>query len=394
MVQPINVLQRVKELVVTPLLRTSPALDEVLRTCHLRAAFQSDPEYSGLRGLSTSAALGTVAHRLLEICARGEFDGSSSIGLPKAIEQKWDELMATETHILSELAVGQVATAHRWPGFALRKASAVRAASKIVESRHLASPERIGAATDEAIRTQAEAWLEGQQGRLVGRIDLMRRTKHGTEIVDYKSGVAYDAELSSDGAREVRASYVRQMLLYLSLVHEQEGTWPVKSTIESLMDGSVNVEVNPEKADEVASEAVGRLDSYNLAAMHGGIVGSPSPTNCRWCPYKAVCSDFLRGSDQSWDGVPTTIVGTLTTVTAGPPTIAEIRISGGNHPRGGVTLRRLPTRLLEALQGKEGSTISFDGLRRSNGSEGLSLNWYSQCWLWPTESAASLETCH
>ena len=389
-----TVLKRTNSPVATPLLKTSPALDETLRICRLRAVFQNDPDFSEVRGLSTSAALGSIAHRLLELCAGGEVDGVSSKGLAQAIAQKWDDLAATEAQNFSELAVGQVPPTPRWPGFALRKASAIRAAIRIAEGRLWAISRPVGPVMDGSIRTQSEAWLEGQGGRLVGRVDLIRRKKAGTEIVDYKSGIVYDVDPSSDGAREVRASYVRKMLLYLSLVHEQEGIWPVKATIESLIDGPVNVEVKPEQVNEAVSEAVERLDSYNLAASRGEIVGSPTPSNCRWCPYKAVCSDFLRESDHSWDGVATTIVGTLTSVISEPPPITEICITGGNHPRGPVTLRGLPTPLLEALRGKEGGTISLLGIRRSTGSDGLSLNWYSQCWLWPSESATSLENRH
>ena len=390
-VQPVTVLKRTINPVATPLLKTSPALDEVLRACRLRAVFQNDPEFSGVRGLSTSAALGSIAHRVLEMSAGGEFDEVSSKGLSQAIAQKWDELAATEAQNFSVLAIGQVPPTSRWPGFALKKASAIRAAIRIAGGRLWAISGPVGAVIDGSVRPQSEAWLEGQGGRLVGRVDLIRRTKAGTEIVDYKSGIIYDVDPSSDGAREVRASYVRQMLLYLSLVHEQEGAWPVKATIDSLIDGPVDIEVKPEQVKEAVSEAVERLDSYNLAALRGEIIGSPTPSNCRWCPYRAVCSDFLRESDHSWDGVATTIIGTLTSVISGPPPLAKICITGGNHPRGPVILRGLPTPFLEALRGKEGGTISLVGVRRSIGSDDLSLNWYSQCWLWSTDSATPIE---
>ena len=63
-------LERTRSPAVTPLPKTSPALNEVLRACYLRAAFQNDPMFSNVRVLSTSAALGTIAHRLLEMSAR------------------------------------------------------------------------------------------------------------------------------------------------------------------------------------------------------------------------------------------------------------------------------------------------------------------------------------
>ena len=287
--------------------------------------------------------------------------------------QKWDDLAATEAQNFSGLAVGLVPPPARWPGFALKKASAVRAATRIAEGRLEAVSGAMRVANEGPGHTQSEAWFEGQGGRLVGRIDLIRRTKAGTEVVDYKSGIVYDVDPSSDGAREVRASYVRQILLYLSLVHEHEGTWPVKATIESLIDGSVDVEFHPEEVEKAVSEAMVLLDSYNLASSLGEVVGSPTPANCRWCPYKAVCRDFLEVSDHTWDDVASTIEGTLISLNPGPPPFAELNITGGNHPRGPTTLRGIPLPLLEKLRSSEDTAISIVGVRRSPGSNGLSL---------------------
>ena len=288
-------LERARNPAVTPLANTSPALNEVLRACHLRAAFQNDPMFSDVRVLSTSAALGTIAHRLLEVSALGEFDAVSSNSLSQAVAQKWDDLAATEAQKLGGLAMGLVPPPLRWPGFSLKKAGAVRAATRIAESRLGANSGFTRVGRGEPCQTQSEARLEGQGGRLVGRIDLIRRTKAGTEIVDYKSGVVYDIDPSLDGIREIRSSYVRQILMYLSLIHENEGRWPVKATIESLMDGPVNVEIRPEEVEKAVSDALALLNQYNFAASQGEVVGSPTPANCRWCPYKPVCSDFLKG---------------------------------------------------------------------------------------------------
>ena len=302
--------------------------------------------------------------------------------------QNWDDLAATEAQNFSGLAVGLVPPPPRWPGFALKKASAVRAATRIAEGRLEAVSGAMRVPSEGPGHTQSEAWFEGQGGRLVGRIDLIRRTKAGTEVADYKSGIVYDVDPSSDGAREVRATYVRQILLYLSLVHEHEGTWPVKATIESLIDGSVDVEFHPEEVEKAVSEAMVLLDSYNLASSLGEVVGSPTPANCRWCPYKAVCRDFLDVSDHTWDDVASTIEGTLISLNPGPPSFAELNITGGNHPRGPATLRGIPLPLLEKLRSSEDTAISIVGVRRSPGSNGLSLNWYSQCWVWLTGPAA------
>jgi len=39
------------------------------------------------------------------------------------------------------------------------------------------------------------------------------------------------------GGARVPRTYERQVLLYSALIHEKEGVWPSKATIESLVDG-------------------------------------------------------------------------------------------------------------------------------------------------------------
>jgi len=62
------------EQIAKPLLRTSPATNEALRECFLRAAFQTDQQYSDINPVSTYASLGSISHHLLEAASRGEFD--------------------------------------------------------------------------------------------------------------------------------------------------------------------------------------------------------------------------------------------------------------------------------------------------------------------------------
>ena len=350
-----NELERTSGPVVIPIPKTSPALNEVLRACKLRAAFQNDPMFTDVRVLSMYAALGTIAHRLLEVCARGDFDTVSRSSLSQSIAQGWDNLAAAEAHNFSRLAIGPVPALPKWPGFALKKAGAVRAATRIAESRLEAMSGAAKSARAGLGYTQSEVWQEGQGGRLVGRIDLIRRTRAGTELVDYKSGIVYETDPSAEGSREIRASYVRQILLYLSLIHEQEGKWPVKATIESLMDGAVDVEIDPEEVGKAASEAIALLDSYNVASSRGEVVGSPTPANCRWCPYKPVCNDFLRVSDHTWDDVATTIVGTLMSVYSGSPPYAEFKYYRWQPSKWTNHIERNPSKITNRIGGLGGN---------------------------------------
>jgi len=77
MVQQINIYDRPTELIIRPLKHTSPITHEELRVCFMRVAFQTNRRFLGIRPISTSAILGSISHRLLEVASRGEFDNTT-----------------------------------------------------------------------------------------------------------------------------------------------------------------------------------------------------------------------------------------------------------------------------------------------------------------------------
>ncbi len=276
-------------------------------------------------------------------------------------------------------ALDSVPAPYQWAGYALKKASATRAASRIA-SRRTRPPTEPPA---NSVHTQPEVRYEGQGGRLVGRIDLVRRADSGVEITDYKTGLVVDQEADPENPSGIRPAYLRQMLLYSALVYENEEVWPSKVTIESLVDGPTDVAATPEDATRAVVEAMQLLDDFNLLASKGSVSGRPSSASCRWCQFKPVCHDFLREADSSWTDVMCTVIGTLTIVHPGPLPYLVLDVSGGNHPRDRITVRAVPSQLLGELSGMEGSTVSFVGARRVSGSNDLVMTWSSQCWLWP-----------
>ena len=361
-----------------PLARSSPALNEMLRQCYLRAAFARNPDFSDVGTLSSAAVLGSVAHSLLEIAAKGEFDNLETEDLASAIERRWDERLEAEVSSMEKRALGSIPAPVQWAGYALKKASATRAASRIA-SRRICVPT---GPPPSLARTQAEVRYEGQGGRLVGGVDLVRHTRTGVEIVDYKTGLILDQKTDPENPSGIRPAYRRQMLLSSSLVYENEGVWPTKVTLESLVDGPLDIVVTPEEATGEVADAMQLLDDFNLLTSKGAVQGTPSVSSCRWCQFKPVCHDFFRVADSSWMEVVCTVIGTLTTVHPGSPPYLVIEVTGGNHPRDRITVRAVPSQLLGELFGMEGSTVSFVGARRSAGSTDLVLTWLSQCWLW------------
>ena len=370
-----------------PLSRTSAGLNEVLRVCFLRAAFQADPRFSEVRAISTASTLGRVSHRLLEEAVQGKFGSISETDLDQEVAHRWDSLVDLEERAMQERLSDSAPTHTRWPRYALRKATACRMASRIVRHRG-PRPLGIAAAALEVSSAQAEVWYEGYQGKLAGRIDLIRRTGAGTELVDYKSGLVTVEDETLAVVNRVREPYERQVLIYAALVYENEGQWPVKATVESLIQGPYEVQVTPDKARTAVDEALDLLDSYNRQAAAGAVQGKPSHTACRWCDFKAICRDFLEAAEDSWEGPSSTVMGQVGIISPGAPSFFEFDVTGGNHPIGPVTVRGTPAGVALELSGLQGATLSFGGLRKTPGSNDLLFDWTAQSWRWASANKA------
>ena len=357
-------------------------MNEVLRTCSLKAAFQSDQRFSGVRTLSTASALGAVSHCLLEEAARGKFDSHCGAGLDKEVARRWSQLVASEEQGLQERAQGPVPTHNRWPRYALTMATACRLTCRIARQRASRHPRPATVRKRSSSPNQVEVWYEGYGGKLVGRVDLVRRTRAGIELVDYKSGLVTEQEETRAKREGIRGAYKRQVLLYAGLVHENEGHWPIRATVESLIQGPHDVDVTPSRAKGAIDEALKLLDTYNCMATAGTVRGQPSDNTCRWCHFKAICPDYLEAAGESWEAPSATVMGRLRYVSDGPPTFIELDVTGGDLPKETVTVRAVPADISLALKGLEGASVSFGGLRRTFGSNDLLFDWASQGWKW------------
>lgn len=363
-----------------PMGRTSPALNEVLRTCPLRASFQGDHLFADARSLSAAAALGAVSHHLLEEASRGAFDRTDDSALPGAILQRWRELTDSEGRALQGRAYCLVPDPVRWPKYAIRRAFACKVASRIARKRNQPWAAPPGASP---AQIQAEVWYEGYGGRLAGCIDLVRRTGVDVELVDYKSGLVIGEDDPEGAVKRVREPYERQVLLYSALIRENEGALPVRATVQSLIDGAHDVDVNPETVEHVVNEALCLLEDYNREVGVGAIAGRPSANTCRWCDFKAVCRDFLKSAEASWAGPYVTVVGELLTVHEETPSFISVDVTGGDHEKGRTYIRGVPIHLVAQFSGVQGSTVSFGTVRRTLGLNGLSFGWESRAWRWP-----------
>lgn len=367
------------EPMISPLPHTSPAINEELRSCFMRAAFQTDPRFSNIRPISTLTVLGAVSHQLLEAACRGEFDNTTQDALLEAdIRNRWLELARDEMETLQTKAFDTIPLPQQWPKYALRMVAACRAAFRIAARRN---KRHVGDDTVLADKARIEVWYEGCNGKLAGRIDLIRFTSSGIELVDYKSGAVMQQGDADGNTQQLQERYERQMLLYASLVHENEGQWPT-ITVESLIDGPHLLSYTPKASEETVAEALLLLDTYNHRASSGGVRGAPDEDCCRWCSFKVFCREYLETVDESWSSPLKTVIGRLVSMHAEPPSFLTLQVTGGDHHRGIVNIRGIPGSVVSAIQTPDSCLLSFGNMKRAFGARDLIFGWDSVFWRW------------
>lgn len=280
---------------------TSPTLSEVMRSCMLRAGLSQVSASSNFVLGNPKGWLGSAYHEVLEKVANVDLGKET---LDDAVERLWNEAIASQhqrasNHLLDR-RFGPPTT---WPGYHMARASVRLRALEIaaasvpvpVTTPSLAAAS-VGVST--AIREQEFA---AYSGRLVGRPDVIRLG----EIMDYKSGeiLEYDGDTHPE---VIKASYIRQLRIYGYLVKEVFGWWPKRGLLLPLAGEGVEVALEPAECEHEAREAVALLDRYNAnirAKIPPSGFASPSPSACKWCPYKLVCPAFWKSASPAWSGL-------------------------------------------------------------------------------------------
>ena len=332
----------------------------------MRVGIRTDGRF-GNGSPSIPGAIGNTTHMLLEAASRGEFISSSGQVDTQSIAERWDGLIDEQVESLDHLASTSAPSRKLWRNYALRRAAAMMAAERICrrQSHRHSTSQGIGHAT--------EAWYQGFGGRLGGRIDLVVVSSRGLEILDYKSGIVTDRTEAGETTGELRASYVRQLLLYAALYYDQQGVWPSWAVVESLVDGQHEFAVLPNEASQAVRDALDLLDCYNRAVETGRIPASPSEQNCLWCPFKPVCNEYLATATEAWQAPTVTVSTTLVTASSTEPSWVEVSVEGGNHVRGHTMVRGVPSDDTGLVVGHGGKGLSFSDLLRITGSQDLAF---------------------
>lgn len=294
----------------------SPSLTESIRICPLQALLNRTAALRPYTLGNPKAWLGIAYHEVLEKLwsnERPDFDDEQWVDFlwKRAVDQISN---VAHSHPLNR----RFADCETWSGYHLTHAMIrVRAREALTEqprSREPSTPTGTGGGP------AREQTLYAMDRKLKGQPDVVV----GDEIRDYKSGKVME-ELP-DGSIRVKEGYVRQLRLYGHLVRENTGVCPSKGKLLPMQGAQVEINLTPDECEAEAKEAIGLLDSLNLAISNCGAaeqIASASEESCYWCSHKMYCDAFWGNVVEGWwsDSKSAAITGSLAE--------APIKIHGG-----------------------------------------------------------------
>jgi len=270
-----------------PLARISPSRYLSLQQCPLKELWASSRQ--PLLPSNPAAYVGTAIHRMLELAFQGRISNREELS------EEWDkEIERIENEMLKNPLEKHLVPLHTSVfNFEVKKLLAFNMIWPLLGG----IPHAKGSGSNK----NAEAWVETPDGKVAGKIDLVKKSDEGIEIVDYKTGSLTD-DLSSGRAKE---EYVLQLKMYAALYHAKHGAWPVKLTLTGINQESICIDVDSEECGKLLQEARKNLDDINEligAGLKPEDFAQPSPEACKYCLFRPACSKYweARKEGENW----------------------------------------------------------------------------------------------
>lgn len=272
----------------------TPSLLSTMRTCPRRAGYQLDPRFGSLRRSGLRAALGRLAHRVLEESGAEDFEAAWSA----AEAETWAELRR-------EWAPATPPTPRNWPGWALTRAR-IRARWQKGESgpttahaedhpRAVGNHERPHRSTAHSGPHGPLPWVERTLAdpgrRMRGRPDLVQQANGRVRLVDHKTGVTQG---------EANEDQILQLAFYVSLVEHVMGRPPDEVAVRDASGLDHLVVIDQETVHGVQADATSARSALEEAFRGGDLLAHPASGACATCPFRLLCTAFLDEYSPDW----------------------------------------------------------------------------------------------
>jgi len=325
---------------IKPIKRLSASRLLSFSKCKIKEIWASNSSTQPLLAISPEARIGSVAHKILEYTVKGLVEDEDSL------LQLWNnEIQKIELKMLQTNTEKYLIPLKSSKGYEVKLYQTLLICKRLLQYLKHSSSSVFP-------KPNTEVFVESKDKKLVGRIDLIRYTKKGVEIVDYKTGLVTNNEMDGN---KIKDDYRKQMILYAALYHSTFNEWPIKLVLISLDNIEYEIPYLQAEATELLNYSINELNKANKIILEKDSInslGTPAPTTCKFCLYRPVCKSYwiVRENSDDW---PNDVRGIL----------VEIRILGN----GSVSL----------LLNFEQTTITIRGISNGRFDNNLVIGSYT-----------------
>ncbi len=267
----------------------SPSRLNLLSSCRLRAAYSLDRSINAkFRRGNTFSALGLAAHNLTERVWKSQFNAVAEEDIFSHLTSVWIDLVDVEYKRLSEEWSPAVVPPPRdWPFYAITQ---VRTINRVMEEFRTKRARGRGN-VDGSVRV--EHLIRDQENKLEGKPDRVILTGSGFYVLDLKTG--YSLASISEGHR-------RQLLIYAHLVSTTTDEPLLGIGIVTASGETIWADEDLEDASRLLNEIRSEVSEFRSKVEDSKFeeIADPSPENCRYCPYRGVCSSYWNDVNNEW----------------------------------------------------------------------------------------------
>lgn len=275
---------------ICPVARISPSTYCNLQSCKLKGILYAN-HFTPLLPASPSTRLGSAIHVLFELAEKGMVSDDEH-----GLECAWK----SEIERVESKMIANKLEAHLVP---LELSAANFDVKKIIAFNALRSfTQRTVHVKPKTTNIEPEKWVETDDGKVCGRIDLIKKYDKHVEIIDYKTGNI--ADNSSDGFTP-KKEYQQQLKLYAALYFVTSKIWPSQLVLVDLNQKRYEVDFTPDECMTLLERTRKELEEVNELIDVGCApedFAQPSPGSCRFCTFRPACCKYWekRSGGNGW----------------------------------------------------------------------------------------------
>jgi RecB family exonuclease len=355
------------------LLTVSPSTFKDLKCCHLKVAFNTNPENRTCFRPTPGTCLGNVCHKLYEMLTNGKYEHISDQDIENRLRLEWGKLIEKAYINLSDAwEHTKVPEPERWPRYQIVRIRFLSFLHREYLKRGRAS--KTEPRNDFEVKT--EEGLKSSDGKIIGRPDRVETKLGQVEIVDLKTNT-YDLTPEQE-----ISLHRQQLLIYAYLWWDVNKVWPTRASIQELTGERFSFEISPEECETVRQEFLEELQSFNTEVETkpaAGVLASPSSSSCMYCHFKGGCRAFWAAIDSTWDWYRKSFLGPVLDIqNEGDTKTLIVLPEKANLSLINVQVRLLGVSSLNNLQIKE--NVAVMGAYPTNSKSDFRAGWDTSLW--------------